>query len=102
MVEAQPEMMDAVLDDIVGPPMPPLADRAWAVFGQLSGTRSSGMGGIGAITYTEMAAYQALTGTRLTPLDVAFVREADAVFLSYAMQRMKRADDQPPSDLPED
>ncbi|MFN9087348.1 MAG: hypothetical protein ACK6DP_12365 [Gemmatimonas sp.] len=100
MVEAQPELMAAVLDEIVGPPLPPIAARAWQVFGELSGTRSAGMGGVSAIPYTEMLAYQTLTGTTLTPLDVALVREADAAFLSYAMSRMKRAD--APDETPED
>jgi hypothetical protein len=77
-----------VLDELAGPPLPPMAARAWRVFGEVNSTRSSGMGGIGAITYTELAAYQAVTGERLTPLDVALVREADGAFLQFAMRRM--------------
>lgn len=91
MALAEPAMMDAVLNDLVGPPLPPVAERAWQVFGELSGTRASGMGGIGAITYAELLAYQTLTATRLTPLDVALVREADAVFLQFALRRIKDA-----------
>lgn len=53
------------------------------------------MGGIGSITFTEMAAYQQMTGTTLTPLDVALVREADGVFLQFAMRRLRAADDRP-------
>jgi hypothetical protein len=100
MADAQPEMLAAVIDDIVGPPLPPIAARAWEVFGAVSGTRSSGMGGIGAVTYTELLAYQTLTGVVLTPLDVALVREADQAFLSFAMQRMKRGST--PADPSED
>jgi hypothetical protein len=102
MAEAQPEMLEAVFDEIVGPPLPPVAVRAWDVFGQLSGTRSAGMGSIGAITYTELVAFQTCTGTTLTPLDVALIREADGAFLSMAMARMNRADDPPASDTSED
>jgi hypothetical protein len=102
MALVQPEVMDAVVDELVGPPMPPLAERAWDVFGQLSGTRASGMGGVGAITYTEMDAYQRLTGTTLTALDVALVREADAAFLSYAYRKLKAAGTRDDDDSPED
>ncbi len=91
MALAQPEMLAVVMDDLVGPPLPPLAERAWRVFGELSGTRASGMGGVGAITYTEMDAYQRLTGATLTALDVALVREADAGFLAYAYCKLKAA-----------
>lgn len=73
---------------MVGPPCPPLAARAWEVFGQLHGTRSIGMGGVGPITFGEMDAFQRLTRQRLTPLDVALIREADSVFLAVALQRM--------------
>jgi hypothetical protein len=95
MALAEPAMLDVLLDDLVGPPLPPVAARAWEVFSHVSGTRSSGMGGIGAITYTELLAYQTLTGTTLTPLDVALVREADQAFLSFALTRMKSAGDRP-------
>ena len=100
MALAEPAMMDTVMEDLVGPPLPPVAVRAWEVFSQVSGTRSSGMGGIGAITYTELLAYQTLTGTTLTPLDVALVREADQAFLSFALARMKSAGDRP-KDVPD-
>lgn len=96
MVQAQPEMLPLAIDDIVGPPLPPDAVHAWRVFSELSGTRSSGMGGVGAITYSEMLAYQTLTDTSMTPLDVALVREADHAFLRFAMQRMKRAEEDAP------
>jgi len=92
MAEAQPELLEVALDDLIGPPLPPLAERAWAVFGQLNGTRASGMQGVAPITFTELAAFQDVTGTRLTPLDVALVREADAVFVQIALQRMKPTD----------
>lgn len=92
MALAQPEMLAVVLDDLVGPPLPPVAEVAWRVFGEVSATRTSGMGGIGAITYTELLAYQTLTDTRLTPLDVLLVREADQVFVQWALQRMQRAE----------
>lgn len=104
MALVQPEMMDAVVDELVGPPMPPLAERAWQVFHDLSATRASGMGGVGAITYAETDAYCRLTDTALTPLDVALVREADAAFLSYAYRKLKAAGTRPDDDedLPED
>lgn len=94
MAEAQPEMLPVVLDEIVGPPLPPLAARAWDVFRALSETRTVGLQGVGPITYTEMAAFEQMTDTALTPLDVALVREADAVFLTYAMSRFRAARDE--------
>lgn len=78
---------------LVGPPCPPLAQRAWGVFLELHGTRGSGgMGSVPAITYAEMAAYQAMTDTRLTPLDVACVRAADDAFLAHVAD-VSRPDD---------
>ncbi len=91
MAEAQPELLVSVLDDLTGPPLPPLAERAWDVFGRLSATRQSGMHGVGPITYGEMAAFQDLSGVLLSPLDVELIREADSAFLAFAMERFKQA-----------
>jgi hypothetical protein len=85
---AEPALLETVLSDMVGPPCPALAVRAWEVFGQLHETRSCGMGGVRAITFTELDAFQRVTGQRLTPLDVALVREADRVFVAVAVARM--------------
>lgn len=101
MALAEPAMLEPTLEDVVGPPLPPGADRAWRIFGELNATRASGTGGVGAITYAEMVAYETLTGVLLTPLDVALVREADAVFLQHALTRMSR-ETPPPTTLPED
>lgn len=70
------------LPALVGPPIPPIAEHAWRVFWDLSETRAVAMGGVSAISYTELAAYHTMTGQPLTPLDVAFVREADRAFLA--------------------
>lgn len=102
MALAEPAMLETVLDDLVGPPLPPAAERAWQIFAELNGTRSSGLHGIGAITYTELHAYQLVTHTRLTPLDVALIREADGAFLHHAAQRMKSAEAPSALRTPED
>lgn len=75
----------AAMADLVGPACPPIAGRAWAAFLALHATRGGGgMGGVNAITYTELAAYMAITGATLTPLDVTLVRAADDAFLEHA------------------
>ena len=102
MALAEPALLETVLEDLVGPPLPLEAGRAWHVFGELHATRSAGMGGVSAITYGEMAAHRQLTGVRLTPLEVTLIREADSVFLRHAATQM-RAERPPTSTLdPED
>lgn len=84
------------LPDLLGPPMPPGTDVGWDVFIALHQTRGATMGTLLPITYTEMDAYQRLTQRRLTPLDVALVREADRAMLDEVVARQPAADEPPP------
>lgn len=84
--------------ELRGPLLPPLAARAWSVFGDLHATRSMGMSGVGPIAYSELDAYCRVTATRLTPCDVQLVRVADDAFLAEMAERL--APDTTP-DLPE-
>jgi hypothetical protein len=95
MVEAQPELLPAVWDDIVPPPLPQIAERAWEAFGELNETRDAGSGGISRIKYVEMLAYQTMTGVWLSPLDVALVKEADKAFAAVVMEQLKDASGSP-------
>lgn len=83
------QLNPAALEDLLGPPLPPVAERAWGVFLDLNGTRGSSQGGLQPITYTELAHYQTLTGATLTPFECELVREADAVFVSEALARLR-------------
>lgn len=96
------ETMPEVLDDLVGPPLPPLCERAWEAFTVLSATRTSGGSGANPITYVEIAAYQAVTGVRLTTLELACVRAGDYEVMRWQSDKMRADVDGAPSPtLPE-
>lgn len=77
----------AVLADLIGPPLPPVAEHAWRAFSELSGTRAVGMHGASRITYAEIAAYDRLTEAGLSPLDLDLIRVADEAFLADLAER---------------
>ena len=78
-----------VLVDLIGPPLPPLAVRAWSAYLELDRTRSSGMQGVGPITFAEIDAFERTTAAGLTPLDVHLIRIADDAFMAEVHERMR-------------
>lgn len=75
------------LGELEGPPMPPMAERAYEVFFELSESRGATMAGPMALSFTEIDAYQRATRQRLTPLDIALLKEADRAFLAEMRDR---------------
>ena len=70
-----------------GPDLPPDARHAWAVFASLSRTRTMSSAGPNPISYLEIDAYCRVTHDRLTPLDVALIREADDALAAAVVAR---------------
>lgn len=80
------------LEALIGPPLLPIAANAWDVFNALSATRGSSSAGVLPITYSELEAFQRVTTTQLTALDVELVRTADAAFLTEVHERAQPAE----------
>jgi hypothetical protein len=88
--------------ELVGPTLPPIAERAWSVFGDLHACRPLSAQGITPISYVEMDAYCRMTGQQLAPLDVFLVRTIDEAFVAeWAIQANPRADDDAGTSLPD-
>lgn len=77
--------------DLIGPPLPPLAVRAWSVFRDLDETRVIGEGGVRRLAYTEVAAYCDLMAITLTPLEIALLAEADRATVSALRAQLREA-----------
>lgn len=84
------------LPDLLGPPMPPGAEVGWELFWALHETRGMAMTGLLPITYSEMDAFQRLTQRRMTPLEVALVREADRALAAEIRDRQPDHEVAPP------
>lgn len=79
------------IPDLLGPDLPPHTESALALFWALHDTRGASQVGIEPITYTEMANYARLMRRRMTPLEVACVREADRAMLREVHERAELA-----------
>lgn len=84
------------LGDLLGPPFPPGTEDAWTHFLALHSTRPIGAHGPTGIPYSELVAYQHVTETALTPLEVACIRAADEAYLARAYERMAAGRDAAP------
>lgn len=62
--------------ELVQTPVPAAAAALWEAFASLSGTRPGGMG-MAPISFTELAAWQALNGVSLTPWEADTLIEID-------------------------
>jgi hypothetical protein len=67
------------------PELPKEGRATWATFLELHQTRSSGMG-IGAITYTEIDAWQRVTGIDLDPWEIVAIKALDVEFIQIASE----------------
>jgi hypothetical protein len=64
------------------PELPEGLAALWQAFLELHGSRGSTGWGPQRITYADMQAWQALTGSRLRPWEVDLIRKADDVWLT--------------------
>lgn len=63
------------------PPCPPSCKHLWKLWGEFRSSVQSGMG-IGRISYTEMDAYQRLTGNVLAAWEIEAIRKLDREFVA--------------------
>lgn len=75
------------MSDLLGPPLPPELTRAWRAFLQLHARRPVGTQ-FHRIPFTELRAYTEIMHTDLTPLDLACIETADAVYQARLMERV--------------
>ena len=71
--------------------VPQGTERVWEWFQELRRGLFSTHGNLIALTYAEIAAWAALTRTRVRPLEVARLRALDRVFLAVALRSKKNA-----------
>jgi hypothetical protein len=69
----------ALLD---APPCPEGCEELWRAFGELHACRGSNGFGPNRITYTDLDAFQRVTGVRLARWELAAIRRADRAYLS--------------------
>ncbi len=68
-------------------PCPDSMMPLWQMFLQLHSARSMSIDGPQPISYSEIAAWNALTGQQVTPDEVAAIRAIDRAFLTCALQK---------------
>lgn len=87
----------AAAADLASRPVCPRAGRpAWRLFRELHAVRTSNAWGPNPITYTEIAAYQAVTRQPLHPVEVELIRALDTEYLIHAANRQAP----PPEETP--
>lgn len=69
----------------------------WQWFVELCGTRQSSFNGSEPISYAEIAAWSALTGTELRPRDVKILRAIDSVMLQATREKARSGREIPAS-----
>lgn len=71
------------------PVLPRGLNLLWGDFIDLHSARGVGMAGPARITFTDIAAWQDVTGTRLEAWEIAAIRAADGAYLSHAAKASK-------------
>ncbi len=75
------------------PMVPAGGEMIWAWFVALSSTRSWHMGGPGAITFCEIAAYRMLTNELIEPRHVEIIRAMDYAWINHVAGMQSRQGD---------
>lgn len=71
--------------------LPKGMELSWDYFIQLSNARSSNGYGANPISYTDIAAWNELTETQVTPLEVKIIKQLDIIYLNHqAVEQGKR------------
>lgn len=83
--------MPEVLNDVIGPSLPPHTQRAWTAFRELKKRCDVGQAGIGRIKYSEIEAYERVEHHYLTPLDKACIAAADDVVTALQYEQLRTA-----------
>lgn len=67
------------------PEVPAAGEHLWAIFTELSGSRSYGFGE-NPLAYSDIQAYCSLTQIELRPYEVILLKEMDYAFLSVKLE----------------
>lgn len=70
--------------ELVGPDCPPEFAWLWRVFCELSGQRQPGFAEPAPLSWGDIAAWQQLTRTALSPRDVDLLRRFDRLYIAAA------------------
>lgn len=76
-----PERVAELEAELSGPPLPPELAYLWGAYLRLSARRGGGFGP-SPITWSDLAAFQALTGFRFTPWEVEMIETLDTLQLA--------------------
>lgn len=84
--------------ELLGPPLPPIAQHAWNVFDELHARRTISADGIWPIKHSEIESYCNLSDDRLTGLDLVLVCTIDDAYVASIANAMAPDEpDAPPS-----
>lgn len=76
----KPEQRAALEADLAAPPLPVSLRYLWSAFIRLSDRRPVGMN-VGLIPWSEIDAFQRVSGFRLTPWEVELIEMLDVMFV---------------------
>jgi hypothetical protein len=74
------------------PPCPAGCEELWRIFGELHSCRGNNGFGPVRLTYTDIDAFQRVSGVKLQAWELEAIRRADAAFLADWSKRNKRDD----------
>lgn len=77
-----PERVAALEAELAGPPLPPGTGYLWAIYCRLAARRGAGGFGAAPIGWVDLAAFQSLTGFRLSPWEVTVIEALDNLHLA--------------------
>jgi hypothetical protein len=67
--------------ELQGPPFPELMEYVWSAFISLHPARGQGFNGPLPLSYTEIAAWQQLTGNQLSTWEVGVIKKLDSIYM---------------------
>lgn len=79
--------------DIKQKPLPPAARPIWMTFCRLSARRSSGGFGPAPLGWTDLHAYQRMTGATLSPWEIEMIEMLDGMYLEAAAKNVTPPDE---------
>jgi hypothetical protein len=72
------------------PEFPESLRKVWHYFFELCAARTSGMNGADPLIYSEIAAWDKLTGAQITPAEVAVIKKLDYEYMSHQAEKAKK------------
>jgi len=73
--------------ELQGPPFPELMEYVWSAFISLHPARGQGFNGPLPLSFTEIAAWQQLTGSQLSIWEVGVIKKLDSIYMGVINDR---------------